>query len=401
MEEHVTIIGFRPQMQSITQCLAHPTAAELAAVWTNNATAWKDALTIPQYLEESLLLTTVPLAKDGGMTNWILVDDYANPGQRWAYASCETFRKRALASDGNGNVTEGIVHGIASVFCPEKFRGHGYPKTMMRELANKLSTWQADDRPCFGSILYSDIGKNYYSELGWHPNKTNSHVELLPSSKPKSPLAQDVRVADLPDLCARDEALMRTRLSVPSKGPNATTRISIIPDLDHFGWHHAKEEIACKRLFRKVPQVKGALAGTPGHQIWAIWTHRYYNHPYSESHHNVLYILRFVMEADEKVTRLSSDADKAPNEEIYNEQCRYLKAVLEAAQAEAAAWKLDVVQLWDPTPLVRHVLADIGMTHKIVERQEESLASGMWYDEQGGISDLAPLWLNNEHYAWC
>jgi hypothetical protein len=194
---------------------------------------------------------------------------------------------------------------------------------------------------------------------------------------------------------------MRTRLSAPFKVPGETTCISIIPDLDHFGWHHAKEDIACKRLFRKTPQVKGAIAGTPGSQVWAIWTHRYYNHPYSESPHNVLYILRLVMEADETATRLPSDADKAPNEEIYSEQCLYLKAVLEAAQAEAAAWKLDVVQLWDPTPLVRRMLVDISMSHKVVERQEEGLASGMWYDEHGGISGSAPLWLNNEHYAWC
>lgn len=52
--------------------LAHPTPEERVKIWTNVAASWKDSFTLPVFLEESKYLTTVPLAKEGGMTMWIL-----------------------------------------------------------------------------------------------------------------------------------------------------------------------------------------------------------------------------------------------------------------------------------------------------------------------------------------
>jgi hypothetical protein len=46
-------------------------------------------------------------------------------------------------------------------------------------------------------------------------------------------------------------------------------------------------------------------------------------------------------------------------------------------------------------------LTEIDIVHQIVEREEEGIASGLWYDEKGRITDNGPLWLNNEYYAWC
>ena len=77
-----------------------------------------------------------------------------------------------------------------------------------------------------------------------------------------------------------------------------------------------------------------------------------------------------------------------------------MKIVLQAARAEAAEWKLDVVKLWDPTPLVLGMLEDSGLEYTITERQEDSIASLLWYDQEGGIGKETPLWVNNEHYAW-
>lgn len=41
-----------------------------------------------------------------------------------------------------------------------------------------------------------------------------------------------------------------------------------------------------------------------------------------------------------------------------------------------------------------------GIEHLVVEREEDSIASGLWYDESGEVG-TAPLWINNERYAWC
>jgi hypothetical protein len=49
---------------------------------------------------------------------------------------------------------------------------------------------------------------------------------------------------------------------------------------------------------------------------------------------------------------------------------------------------------------VQHVISESKINHWIVEREEDSIASGLWYDENGGLG-TAPVWINNEHYAWC
>ncbi|KAF2475796.1 uncharacterized protein BDR25DRAFT_391249 [Lindgomyces ingoldianus] len=386
-----------PDSNSLDLALRHPTPDECVIIWTNTFESWGDSLPLPEYLNESLFLTTVPLAKDEGMSNWILVDKNLPPNQRPILCSCETFRKHSLTSNAVGNVDDNIVHGIASVFCAPGYRRRGYPVRMMKELAKTLPTWQLDASRCVGSILYSDIGKEYYGNLGWHPNPTNSHLTFEPRIAPKLSLGQEIVEGDLAELCKRDEIMVRKAMATPTN--DVKMRVTIVPDLDHMLWHIRKEDFASRYLFGKVPPAKGAIAGSPGNQVWAIWTHRYYGPLDAEPRNNVLYILRLVVEADETATRLPLDAEKKFKGARYDEQVAYLKAVLQAAQAEAAEWKLDHVKLWDPTPLVQDMIMQSGIDHVVVEREEDSIASGMWYGENGQGS-VAPLWVNNEHYAW-
>lgn len=384
--------------QSSDLVLRHPTAEECATIWTSTSASWMDSLTLPAYLEESSYLTTIPLARDKGMTTWILVDRNLPPNQRPVLCSCESFRKRSLTSDSNGNVRDNIVHGIAGVFCPPEYRGRAFPQRMLQELAKILSSWQTNTIPSVGSILYSDIGKKYYAKLGWHPNTTNTHIEFPPRQVVKSSLVQDVAVEDLEALCKRDEAMVRKAMTIPDR--EVTARITILPDLNHMLWHIAKEEFACNYLFGRIPHAKGAIVGSPGNQVWVVWTHRYYNHPNTHSKSNVLYILRLVMELDETASRLPSDAGRRLIGEKHEEQRKFLRAVIQAAQIEAAEWNLDIVKLWDPTPLVQEMLGQSNIDYVVVEREEDSIASGLWYNEAGQIGTIVPLWVNNEHYAW-
>jgi hypothetical protein len=388
-----------PSSDSSELCLAHPTSDELIAISMGTAAMWKDALSLPVYLEESRFLATAPLARDGGMTTWVLVDKNTVPDKRVIFCSCESYRKRALQSDAEGMVVDIFVHGIASVFCALEYRGRGYPKRMLRELSTKLPTWQTSGKQCIGSILYSDIGKSYYAELGWKCTPSNTHIEFRPLCHTKSPLVRPVLVTHLPDLCKRDEALIRTQMACRTQ--DSRPRMSISPDFDHVGWHLAKEEFACNYLFGKPPHVIGAIAGPSGSQVWALWTRRYYNHPDAEKPHNALYILRLVMEADGNTTHSRSGSEMPDRNENDTNQVQHLRTVLQAAQTEAFNWKLDTIKLWHPSPLVIQRLDKSGMHYEVVEREKESIASGLWYDEHGGISNSAPLWLNNEHYAWC
>lgn len=405
----MTVKSTLPDSESPALCLAHPTPDECVKIWTSTSAAWRDSLTVPVYITESKYLTTIPLAKDGGMTIWALVDGTLPPDQRQILSSCESFRKRSLASDAQGNVTEGLIHGIASVFCAPEFRRRGYAARHMGEMAARLRSWQDEHGKSLGSVLYSDIGREYYTKLGWVPNATNWHFDFPPVTAAAWPEgAEQILEGDLEELCVKDEALVREAMAQPE--PSAERRVTILPDLDHMLWHLKKEEFASKYIFGKVPQAKGAIAGSPGKKVWAIWTHRYYDHPFNvEAPDNVLYILRLVVEGDRTANKVrpishtngengsSGEGETALDEE----QAAAIKAVLQAAQAEAADWRLEHVKLWEPSPYVEKIIEGSGLDYEKVERPDESVASGMWFDDDGELLTEAPAWINNEHYAWC
>ena len=157
METHLQI----PDARSPTLYLTHPTPSEFNTIYSLSFLAWGDALSLPQYLEESMFMTTIPLAKDDGMRVWMLTDRTLSPDYRPILCSCETFRKRAFVTDKQGQCSERIIYGIASVFCKPKYRGRGFGTRLMRELAAFLPHWQDESRRCIGNVLYSDIGKTY------------------------------------------------------------------------------------------------------------------------------------------------------------------------------------------------------------------------------------------------
>jgi GNAT superfamily N-acetyltransferase len=378
--------------------LDHPTAGECVSIWKLNSSEWKDALSLPLYLEEWAYMMSTPLVKDGGMTVWILVDKNLPPDRRPILCSCETFRKRSLVGDSRGSVTETIIHGVASVFCNPAYRGRGYGSRMMKELAEVLRSWQVERKKCVGSVLYSDIGKNYYADLGWRPSPNNAHIELPPLIAPKPPRAKQLLSTDLEQLCKEDEAMIRKMMTSKTDGK---IRLMIVPDHDHMLWHHRKEEFVCQNLFGKQPKVKGVIVGQPGNRIWAIWTHRFYGDPGSASSGNTLYILRLVIENQAVGGSISSEGTEVMYDARQRElQAVQLKAVLESAQCEAAAWNLADVKLWHPTPLIEELIECAGIRYCKVEREQEGIGSLLWFGEGSGRDDTFE-WIGNEKYAWC
>ena len=376
-----------PNAQSPNLHLTHPSTSEFESIYSLSFLAWGDALNLTQYLEESAFLTTVPLAKDGSMSVWALTDKTLPQDHRPILCSCETFRKRTFLTDPKGHFSEVIIHGVASVFCNPKYRGRGYAARLMHELATILPNWQAESKQCIGSVLYSDIGKSYYAKLGWHPFPLNSHIELDSVRIPR--LSQggirSIVEKDLDQLCRDDEAMIRRAMTSSS---STKTRIMLVPDLDHMLWHHRKEDFACDKLFGKQPQIKGALIGEFNDRMWVIWTHRYYGDPHASSSDNTLYILRIVIE------------NKSTDPEHQEHQAEQMRALLWAAQNEAAEWDLPCVKLWDPAHLVQDMVERTGIQHRKVDREEESIASLSWFGEGSGKEDMVE-WLGNEKYGWC
>jgi hypothetical protein len=195
--------------------LAQPTANESIKISTNTSAVWKDALTLPVYLQESEFLSTVPLAADGGLTTWILVDKSLPPDQREIYCSCESYCKRSRARDAEDNVEDVMIHGVVSVFGPTEYRGRGYAARHMKELAQVLRTWQSERGRVVGSALYSDIGKTYYSKLGWLPNRKNWEIRFPPVKTGWPRTVRQIKGAELRELRAKDKVVARAALGKP------------------------------------------------------------------------------------------------------------------------------------------------------------------------------------------
>ena len=149
-----------PPSDSPNLSLLHPTPEEKQATWKLNGQAWRGAMDISTYLRREAHLEDQAFTRDGGITFWILVDTTFPPNTRPILSSCESLRKKAIITQGDGQLRDITSHGIGSVFCDPQYRGRGYAQRMIKELGKRLDKWQQKDgeRASF-TVLYSDIGK--------------------------------------------------------------------------------------------------------------------------------------------------------------------------------------------------------------------------------------------------
>ncbi|KAI9761031.1 MAG: hypothetical protein M4579_001294 [Chaenotheca gracillima] len=418
-----------PDAASPSLALVHPTPEEKLSILKLNVVPWRGPLSVSAYLERENFLFGQPLTKDGGITHWALVDTSVPRESRRILASCESIRKKAFVAvtteDGRVQVDQVLSHGVGSVFCDPALRGRKYAGRMMKELGKKLRTWQIDEKVpgrkrCLFSVLYSDIGKKFYSSNGWHPFPS-THIALPPLSADihidtsQLPPTRDLHTQDLSTLCSADEALMRRDLTTHSS--NHKFRVALIPDVETMSWHHAREEFVAQQIFNRKPEIKGAIVGDQaGSRAWVIWARVWGNELGAEDPDHKLYILRLVVEGRNaaKRTENGSVPTSASTDAHHDKNQRdMIKSLLVAAQLEAGRWKLKEVHLWNPTE--QAVLA-VQEAHeltappantavKVIDRDSESIASLMWYghdrDDLGRNSRSEVEWIGNEKYGWC
>ncbi|MCJ1290132.1 hypothetical protein MMC34_001668 [Xylographa carneopallida] len=405
-----------PFSTSPTLHLTHPTPAEKEATWRLNGAAWRGRLSLEAYLRREHHLAAQPLTQNGGITYWILVDSteptpspdpngkpaiqftqcplvatpptnpssvFTAPPTRTMLASCETLRKRALIAHRASApaVTDITAHGIGSVFCAPALRKRGYAGRMMTELNRMLTTHQqADGQASLFNVLYSDIGKQFYARRGWHARESR-HVALpaVVGAEENGMGARPLYANDLGALCEADEKLLMRRMGRWGAG-GVDTRVAFVPDEETMAWHHAREEFATREVLGRWPDVKGAMVEGREGRVWAIWTRTFG----AEEEGNVLHVLRMVVEGDEE-----------DEEQEGTWRVEAAAEVLRAAQREAGRWAMKTVEVWNPEGVVveaaRRILGEV----EVVEREEESITSLMWYGE-GEVE-----WVGNEKYGWC
>jgi hypothetical protein len=381
---------------SPTLALLHPTQEEKIATWRLNGSVWKGAMNLSTYLRREKYLENQGFTRDGGISFWILVDTTAQPNARPILASCESFRKQALIAREDGKVEDIISHGIGSVFCNPAYRNRGYAQRMITELGKKLDTHQQEEgRKAYFTVLYSDIGKRFYSRMHWEAFPS-SHIALPPSTTQKAHSAtiqsRPLLAGDLAKLCSLDDQWLRDSISKPANIPSI--RVALIPDIKTMQWHHAREEFAGREMLGKDPDIKGAYSTTVnGDQVWCIWTRTFG----STADGNTLNILRFIIEGEQLVRQ--NENDPIVLEPSDQAKARAGAAVLRAAQEEAARWEMGNVQIWNPTPLTVLAAKEVEPGAQVIHRDEESIASLRWHGVKADRSKVQ--WVGNEKYGWC
>lgn len=359
--------------------LTNPTEEERLRCWKGSHPLWGAALTLDGYIEREQRQLDIPLARNGGLTNWILTEAESPNGPRPVLSSCETLKKRALVKGRDGTIREGTAHGVASVFTPPELRGRGYAKTMTRELAKTLEKREKDNRgDAMFSVLYSDIGKQFYAINKWFPYASTHAAFPASTDEPASPDALKIlSFDDLPPLVAADERIVRKEIARPSP---TGVRVAILPDLDQIHWHLYREGFVCDQLFSRRPTAHGALYTTPGGaRVWAIWTHSY-SGTVAQPERNTVYFLRFVVE-----------------EGVQDEELREaLGPIVAVARKQAADWACASVQMWNPDDRVKVAAENLGA--KYVVRETDSIASLRSF---GDVPSMGVDWVVNEKYAWC
>ncbi|KAI1203854.1 hypothetical protein F5X97DRAFT_3595 [Nemania serpens] len=306
------------------------------------------------------------------------------------------------------------------------------------------------------SALWSDIGKKFYASKGW-PVFASEHVEFsstasspyppgIPSLLERSEQPHGasltlvpVNTSNLTELCQRDEAQLREDL-LQSKRETGRTTFAFAPDHEVFRWHWAREEFIVSRVFpgRQASEVRGMIATVSSTsmtnavpnggaanrdkdgagrgederktRMWAIWMRNYGEDAASNPAKNTLYILRLVID-NTPTTTSNENGNPLPPPDPKAMQLAF-DAIMHSAIDAARAWHCGSVHLWNPTPVVRGLIAGSGLAHKLVDREVDSIPSMRWYVSDNGVGSEdgetgkgkgreVVDWVANEKYCWC
>lgn len=350
--------------------------------WKLNGEAWAAPLSIDDYVTRETQLSQQPLSKDGGCTYWILVhkDDPTH-----IIASCESIKKTVFVAGKDAGVIDGFLEAtacaVASVYTNPRYRRLGMAEFMLRKLQEHLDT----ESEC--SALYSDVGKIYYANLGWDvfpSDQATIYLQTNDFALPDPPCTKYLTLEDLPALCDMDVAALKARFKHLSLD-KSRTHVAFAPDYAQISWQLAREQSVADAMFSKKIERRGAI--TASGQSWVCWEHDW--------REKALKIMRFVT-----LDRNASD-NATPVEE---EKTWDLVELLRAAAAEAVAWGLTKVLIWNPDPLATAAIKGFHNFHEeqanviFDERPDSSIPSFRW---KNGRSTRETVWEENYYYCWC
>ncbi|KAH7927867.1 hypothetical protein BV22DRAFT_1060155 [Leucogyrophana mollusca] len=228
---------------------------------------WGGGLTEEQYLQRDDVMDVMEHAADGKLITWVLAPR-ADPGTLDFMCSCETFRRRGVllpaTQDGKqGDLQEVPCYGVASVFTPPWNRRKGYGSHMMSLLhwviASRSPEFNLGEFPeAWGqpppkvelagdghfSVLYSDIGSEFYNNSGpgghkgggWEVKEAFSTVWKVPQQPETTEEIEGgwswLKESDLQEVWDEEVGFIKDDLTgAPSTNTTSQkTTVSFLPD---------------------------------------------------------------------------------------------------------------------------------------------------------------------------
>lgn len=367
---------------TIDVVFAEATLHQRQLSWESNGASWAPPMSLEAYLGRELALSQTALSRDGGTRYYIL---QLRSDVDTVVSGCEVTWKTGLVADVSG-VREVKTYGIASVFTPQAFRGRGLASRLMREVAAAMDRDGAE----YGA-LYSDIGRVFYTRLGWHDVRTPQLIIRLgdsldptvfdrQQSGPKTLTLDDEAVARL---CELDTAQLQRKFARLAASGDGKTHVTFLPTYTQMSWHFTRDAYVAGVIESVGPRIKRGSATARGVRTedgssWLYWDH--------DLREKKLKVMRLV---------LSQSGE---------EGVREVQALLSAAVQEAKNWGLPKVIVWSPgsetvsaaTSLWRDSAG--GLAVVLEEREDGSIPSLRW---KGGIAPGDVVWEDNEYFSWC
>ncbi|KAK0649713.1 hypothetical protein B0T16DRAFT_325167 [Cercophora newfieldiana] len=357
--------------------LAEANPQQRRLTWELNGVSWAGPMSLEEYIGREQTLSETALSANGG-TRYFILHHKSDPNL--ILSACEVLTKQALVASPASPAKTVPSYGIASVFTPSRFRGHGLASHMLRLVQEAVDGTTLNTQ--FGA-LYSDIGRSFYTRLGWpdfpSPQLTMQmeagyNTAAADSESQEATLLTD---EDIPALCSRDCSQLQAALEqrAGSGDADGKTYVAFLPDFTQMAWHFTRASYVA-RVMREGREVKYRGARTAGGNSWVYWDH--------DLRENKLKILRVVVGEGDGVAAV--------------------KALLRAALREAQDWGLPKVLVWAPgeeTSLGALELWKEGggkLALTFDEREDGSIPSLRW---KGGEAPGSVAWEANEYYAWC
>ncbi|KAF9913621.1 hypothetical protein BX616_009813 [Lobosporangium transversale] len=405
--------------------LIHATVPEvIQRTWTNNMEEWAKGVPMSQYHARERHLASTAFSSDNRLKTWVLVPkpdtEVTTEYKEWAatedpekgvrggfdpqdvseanldriMAAVETYERPGIMAT-VGETEDGVLRdvnsvSVASVYGPSKFRNHGYGKLMMKLLWKKIENMGAGF-----SFLYSDLGKQFYTNFGWTARLSSEIVippsltlpESAPASQSQVALEPIVTEEELLPFTENDTRLLRQTLKekvqqkqkeIEQNTSNGnTTFVAILPEIRCIEWLHARAWFYAKEIRKfeeKNPKISINKELTYGIHVsgkndqFVLW-----HHDFTDDN---LFILRW---------RIDGASSKEESDAI-------ALAFVAAAQKEAKKWNISKIVYWNGDVALAELL---GLE---VQHRNHSICSlGLVNSDQ---DESSIEWILNEKYSW-